>query len=198
MPSVNHLVSPRLCQTTDQSIEPAQVFESMIKNKEIMILPIATSREQAGALLLCSAVGASRPGGVEQGAQRELDTPQQQQPPPWCRPPAMHWYCLPFTMQVDPARCLPATHADEALLLGGAANALTRRAGGRASSRPVPKRVVVDVREFMSSLPAVLHQQVGARGRGTCCRGATREGGVDAGRGMRVCGSQRSSLHNCP
>ncbi|PSC75286.1 DNA repair endonuclease UVH1 [Micractinium conductrix] len=83
-----------------------EVFESMIKNKEIMILPIATSREQ-----------------------------------------------------VDPARCLPATHADEALLLGGAANALTRRAGGRASSRPVPKRVVVDVREFMSSLPAVLHQQ---------------------------------------
>ena len=32
-------------------------------------------------------------------------------------------------------------------------------AGGRLSTRPVPKRLVVDVREFMSSLPSVLHQQ---------------------------------------
>ena len=64
--------------------------------------------------------------------------------------------------QVDPSRRLPATHHEDALLLGGASNALTRRAGGRGGTgRPQPKRVVVDVREFMSSLPAVLHQQVG-------------------------------------
>ncbi len=44
-------------------------------------------------------------------------------------------------------------------LPGSAHNALTRRAGGRMSNRPTPKRVVVDMREFMSSLPAVLHQQ---------------------------------------
>jgi hypothetical protein len=69
--------------------------------------------------------------------------------------------------QVDPSRRLPATHHEDALLLGGASNALTRRAGGRGGAgRPQPKRVVVDVREFMSSLPAVLHQQVGGRGLG--------------------------------
>ncbi|GLC66509.1 hypothetical protein PLESTF_000438200 [Pleodorina starrii] len=48
------------------------------------------------------------------------------------------------------------------------ANALTRAAGGRAAARGGglggggpggPKRLVVDVREFMSSLPAVLHQK---------------------------------------
>ncbi|KAL4433054.1 hypothetical protein ABPG77_006481 [Micractinium sp. CCAP 211/92] len=82
-----------------------EVFESLIRNKEIMILPIAAGREQ-----------------------------------------------------VDPARRLPATHQEDVLLLGAAANALTRRSGGRGG-RPLPKRVVVDVREFMSSLPAVLHQQ---------------------------------------
>ena len=32
-------------------------------------------------------------------------------------------------------------------------------AGGRVSSRPVPKKLVIEVREFMSSLPSVLHQQ---------------------------------------
>jgi len=32
-------------------------------------------------------------------------------------------------------------------------------AGGRNAARDVPARVVVDVREFMSHLPAVLHQQ---------------------------------------
>ncbi|GAB4818898.1 hypothetical protein N2152v2_005944 [Parachlorella kessleri] len=80
------------------------VFESLIKSKEIMILPIAP-REQ-----------------------------------------------------VDPARRLPAVHPDLGLL-GAGANALTRRAGGRITGKPVPKRIVVDVREFMSSLPAVLHQQ---------------------------------------
>lgn len=41
------------------------------------------------------------------------------------------------------------------------ANAVTRQAGGRlaAAAKPVPRRVVVDMREFMSSLPAVLHHQ---------------------------------------
>lgn len=40
-----------------------------------------------------------------------------------------------------------------------ARNAITRRAGGRRGERAVPRRVVVDMREFMSSLPAVLHQR---------------------------------------
>lgn len=57
------------------------------------------------------------------------------------------------TLFNSPAPALPCT---------GATNALTRRAGGRAL-RPLPKRVIVDVREFMSSLPSVLHQQASAR-----------------------------------
>ncbi|PNH06926.1 Aldose 1-epimerase [Tetrabaena socialis] len=47
------------------------------------------------------------------------------------------------------------------------ANALTRAAGGRAGPRAgpaPPRRLVVDVREFMSSLPAVLHRQLCADG----------------------------------
>eukprot|EP00884_Botryococcus_braunii_P016193 jgi/Botrbrau1/3257/Bobra.174_1s0029.1 len=54
----------------------------------------------------------------------------------------------------------PLVHPD--VLEAGPAssqNALTRRAGGRLSNRPLPRRVVVDMREFMSALPAVLHQQ---------------------------------------
>lgn len=41
-------------------------------------------------------------------------------------------------------------------------NALTRTAGrgpSTSQTKVVPRRVVVDVREFMSALPAVLHQQ---------------------------------------
>ena len=42
-------------------------------------------------------------------------------------------------------------------------NALTRQGGrGAAAAKSAPRRVIVDVREFMSSLPCVLHQQVGA------------------------------------
>lgn len=68
-------------------------------------------------------------------------------------------------MQAEQARRLPAVHADLGLL-GAAANPLTRCAGGLLPGRAAPKRIVVDVREFMSSLPAVLHQQVGLRQRG--------------------------------
>ncbi|KAL0051045.1 hypothetical protein WJX82_001096 [Trebouxia sp. C0006] len=51
-------------------------------------------------------------------------------------------------------------HPDvEEALPGTTYNALTRRAGGRLSTKPMPKRLVIDVREFMSSLPSVLHQQ---------------------------------------
>ena len=40
-------------------------------------------------------------------------------------------------------------------------NALTRTAGGRQrTSAPPAVKVVVDMREFMSSLPTVLYQQV--------------------------------------
>jgi ERCC4-type nuclease len=62
------------------------------------------------------------------------------------------------------------------MLLGAAANTLTRRAGGRAL-RAQPKRVVVDVREFMSSLPSVLHQQVRGRG-GVCVCGRVSQAGA--------------------
>jgi DNA excision repair protein ERCC-4 len=43
------------------------------------------------------------------------------------------------------------------LQAGAAGNALTRRAGGRLGGRPERIKVIVDVREFMSPLPAVLH-----------------------------------------
>ena len=36
-------------------------------------------------------------------------------------------------------------------------NALTRRAGGAAITQGAAKAIVVDIREFMSQLPAVLH-----------------------------------------
>jgi DNA excision repair protein ERCC-4 len=39
------------------------------------------------------------------------------------------------------------------------ANALSRVGGSGRRLQPVPCRLVVDVREFMSGLPAVLHQQ---------------------------------------
>ena len=38
-------------------------------------------------------------------------------------------------------------------------DAFPESAGGRASRRAEPKRLIVDMREFMSHLPAVLHQQ---------------------------------------
>ncbi len=40
-----------------------------------------------------------------------------------------------------------------------AANAITRRGGMMKPKGKQPRRLVVDVREFMSSLPSVLHQQ---------------------------------------
>jgi DNA excision repair protein ERCC-4 len=43
------------------------------------------------------------------------------------------------------------------LALGAAAGPSTRKAGGRALAGPAPPVVVVDVREFMSPLPCVLH-----------------------------------------
>lgn len=56
---------------------------------------------------------------------------------------------------------LPTSQADQWLDVYQQ-NALTRVAGGRAAGggKQQPKRLVVDMREFMSSLPAVLHQQV--------------------------------------
>jgi DNA excision repair protein ERCC-4 len=45
------------------------------------------------------------------------------------------------------------------LQAGAAGNALTRRAGGRLGTRSERIKVIVDVREFMSPLPAVLHSK---------------------------------------
>ena len=46
--------------------------------------------------------------------------------------------------------------SDQDLAFG---NALSESAGGRLSRRAEAKRLIVDMREFMSHLPAVLHQQ---------------------------------------
>lgn len=40
-----------------------------------------------------------------------------------------------------------------------AANAITRRGGMMQPKSKQPRKLVVDIREFMSSLPSVLHQQ---------------------------------------
>lgn len=124
----------------------AQVFEGLIKGKEVMILPMAADRQL---------VRACRQG---QGRQQSSRAGGLAAPPVLATPGLMPH--SPAPAQVDPGRRLPSTHADEAaLLLGPAANALTRRGGLGRSARPTPKRVVVDVREFASSLPSVLHQQ---------------------------------------
>lgn len=63
-------------------------------------------------------------------------------------------------MQMVLGQAQSGMHEDLPQLLGpAAANALTRRAGGRQTNKPLPKRVITDIREFMSNLPAVLHQQ---------------------------------------
>jgi DNA excision repair protein ERCC-4 len=41
----------------------------------------------------------------------------------------------------------------------GVAGSRSAAAGGRGTGRAVPRKLVVDVREFMSGLPSVLHQQ---------------------------------------
>lgn len=99
--------------------------------------------------------------------------------------------------QVDPARRLPAVHPDVGLL-GASANPITRRAGGRLGGRAAPRRIVVDVREFMSSLPAVLHQQarrwaLGGPGRGGSGRAAVAVHGGLAGVGRQSTVSELSS-----
>jgi hypothetical protein len=70
----------------------------------------------------------------------------------------MRWNPL---MQALTAREAPGGMLAEAALEAGllSNNAATRRAGGRLVAKPAPTRIVVDMREFMSSLPAVLHQQ---------------------------------------
>jgi hypothetical protein len=53
-------------------------------------------------------------------------------------------------------------HPDVVLALQGQdgnRNAVSRQGGSRLAPRAPPTRLVVDVREFMSSLPAVLYQQ---------------------------------------
>jgi len=53
-------------------------------------------------------------------------------------------------------------HPDVVLALQGQdgnRNAVSRQGGSRLAPRVPPTRLVVDVREFMSSLPAVLYQQ---------------------------------------
>lgn len=53
-------------------------------------------------------------------------------------------------------------HPDAVLGLQGSnrnPNALSRRGGMQLAMKTAPRRLVVDVREFMSSLPCVLYQQ---------------------------------------
>ena len=66
-------------------------------------------------------------------------------------------------MAREPRERPSAMHPDVVLGLTGGErgnpNAVTRKGGARLNQRPVPRRLVVDVREFMSSLPSVLYQQ---------------------------------------
>ena len=66
-------------------------------------------------------------------------------------------------MAREPRERPSAMHPDVVLGLTGGEqgnpNAITRKGGSRLNQRPVPRRLVVDVREFMSSLPSVLYQQ---------------------------------------
>lgn len=171
------------------------VFESLIKSKEIMILPIADRDTVSGwawvpwrVSVQCYAslcgVGVQvcmcGKGRVREGGMGEVVKVGRL--PYMCSQKAscvLHPVlldtvqllasCVLLLPQVEPSRRLPAVHPD-VQLLGAAANALTRRAGGRLSGKPLPRRIVVDVREFMSSLPAVLHQQVCGGGAGSARR----------------------------
>lgn len=62
----------------------------------------------------------------------------------------------------EPRERPSSMHPDVVLALNGNdknPNAISRRGGSRLAPRVIPKRVVVDVREFMSSLPSILYQQ---------------------------------------
>lgn len=62
----------------------------------------------------------------------------------------------------EPRERPSSMHPDVVLALQGQdvnRNAVSRQGGSRANPRALPTRLVVDVREFMSSLPAVLYQQ---------------------------------------
>lgn len=60
---------------------------------------------------------------------------------------------------VGAGRLMASLTSDDMITMGEAANTLTRRAGGRIGSKLLPRRVVIDVREFRSSLPAVLYSK---------------------------------------
>lgn len=62
----------------------------------------------------------------------------------------------PATVTGAPTAALAPVGAGNAQPEG---NALTRRAGGRLAPQPERVKIIVDVREFMSPLPAVLHAQ---------------------------------------
>ena len=62
----------------------------------------------------------------------------------------------------EPRERPSSMHPDVVLALQGQdvnRNTVSRQGGLRANPRALPTRLVVDVREFMSSLPAVLYQQ---------------------------------------
>jgi len=60
---------------------------------------------------------------------------------------------------VGAGRLMASLTSEDMITMGEAANALTRRAGGRIGGKLLPRRVVIDVREFRSSLPAVLYSK---------------------------------------
>lgn len=67
---------------------------------------------------------------------------------------------LPSTVHSTVQPSMDLNHDTGSLVaFGDSNNALTRRAGGRLIQRAMPKKVIIDVREFMSSLPAVLHSK---------------------------------------
>lgn len=136
-------------------VRERQAFEQLIRTKEMLVLPIAGVGGQVGVLgrhgAGFSAGGSVGAGEEGRGAflQGQLGSDALRQPAVAQAPSA----CLPARPQGGAAPLLPPP------LPGGAGNALTRHGGGRGRGGPAPRRVVIDVREFASSLPSVLHQQ---------------------------------------
>ena len=157
-----------------------QSFASLIQRKAHLALPVDAVRSGCHLWRCVQCTGPARAAGVAVPCGTLIAALQPQRPS--CFPPAP---CSPYKLLSDFAReCVSygpcgrvqggqmtvvAKRPDELartqqLTAGGsralAGNALTRRAGGGALTTrgaTAPRRIVVDVREFMSALPAVLH-----------------------------------------
>lgn len=145
-------------------------LESLIADKAHMVLPAKQDPSQVRGCSL-HLYGWSDSCCVRRwkpcGHARRGSTSCAHQPshgPALCPLSSSKWAAVMPAPTTRPQKLL-GTEAPTAALpagMGGveANNAMTRRGGGtRAGGRLPPRRCIVDVREFMSHLPAVLHQQ---------------------------------------